>query len=493
MVKTLDSNNEGKNSANNSEDLRMNILPYEPRMKPTDPEKLNVKRTILISLSFFIVLLAWSYFNFKVPLLIRNILTGNPYVDIIVGVIMAIDNLLAVLLQPYFGDLSDRTKSRFGRRMPYIIIGSLSSVVFFVIIPWMRLIAALILVVLLFDIAMSIFRSASIAILPDYTTDKIYSKASGLQQLIANIGGIIGFLIPMLVAILPLEEGTLWFDAIGFIIVGALMIVLLVIQNIFIKETPTGEKLLEINNNRLEIDSSTFKVKISNKPVEIQKRKKLKIRSYSEAGRILKQNKNFKFFLVTVIFMYLAFAAVESFFSSFAVEYINISEGTASTLFIAYSGPMVIVAYFVGLVGQSKKIGRKNAVKIFLLWIIISVSVMSFVVVPMIYNNHRPLITLTMLALISIPWMGFIVNSFPIIWSLAPEEEVGIYTGIYYTFNQAAYALAPVLFGGLLSAFGFLGNFRYIIMFPFILVCIIIAFLVMFKVKGGEASEKELE
>jgi MFS family permease len=151
---------------------------------------------------------------------------------------------------------------------------------------------------------------------------------------------------------------------------------------------------------------------------------------------------------------------------------------------------MIAVAYVVGLVGQSKKVGRKNAVKIFLVWLIISLITMTFIIVPPLYKNHNELIMIIMLILISVPWMGFIVNSFPILWALAPEGDLGIYTGIYYTFNQSAYALAPILFGGLLSAFSTLltEGFKYIIMFPFILTCVIIAFLLFFRVKGGEAQ-----
>ena len=148
----------------------MDFLPYEPRMEPSAPDSLSVKRTVFISFAFFIVLLAWSYFNFKVPLLIDALITGNPFSDLIKGSIMAIDNIVAVILQPYFGDLSDRTRSKIGRRMPYIIIGTLSSVVFFVMIPFLQFLAGLILIIFLFDLAMSIYRSASIAILPDYTS-----------------------------------------------------------------------------------------------------------------------------------------------------------------------------------------------------------------------------------------------------------------------------------------------------------------------------------
>jgi len=467
----------------------MDNLPYEPRMKPSTPGSLSVKRTIFISFAFFIVLLAWSYFNFKVPLLIENIVgTANPFLDLIKGSIMAIDNIVAVILQPYFGDLSDRTKSKMGRRMPYIIIGSLTSVVFFVMIPFLQFLAGLVLIIFLFDLAMSIYRSASIAILPDYTSQKVYSKGSAIQQFIANLGGLFGFAIPIILGTNPGIPQVL-FDALGFIIVGILMLVLLGIHILMVKETPTGDKFIEITDKMIEIDPSTYKAKISREPIKEAKKKGQRFISYRQSAKIIKGHRDFAFFLATVFFMYLAFASVESFFSSFAVNYIGITEPEAATLFIAYSGPMILVAYFVGLLGQWKRVGRRNAVKIYLLWLIVSVSIMAFFVVPMIYKNHQPALVMIMLALTSIPWMGFIVISFSILWALAPEGKKGIYTGIYYTFNQAAYALAPVIFGGTLTSVAFLGDNRYIIMFPFILVCIAIAFLLFLPIKGGEVKE----
>ncbi len=467
----------------------MDFLPYEPRMEPSAPDSLSVKRTIFISFAFFIVLLAWSYFNFKVPLLISDILgEGYPFLDLIKGSIMAIDNIVAVILQPYFGDLSDRTKSRVGRRMPYIIVGTLISAVFFITIPFVQVLAGFVLVIFLFDLAMSIYRSASIAILPDYTPQKVYSKGSAIQQFIANLGGLIGFIIPIVVGAIPGLSGVL-FDALGFIIVGILMVVLLGVLILTVKETPTGDKFLKISDKKIDIDPISYKAKISREPIKEAKMKGKRFISYRQTVKILRSHRDFAFFVATVFFMYLAFASVESFFSSFAIDYIGITEGEAATLFIAYSGPMILVAYFVGLLGQWKKVGRRNAVKIYLLWLIISVSLMAFLIVPSIYKNHQPLLVMIMLALTSIPWMGFIVISFSILWALAPEGRKGIYTGIYYTFNQAAYALAPVIFGGILTSVSFLSDYRYIVMFPFILICIAIAFLLFIPIKGGEVKE----
>lgn len=466
----------------------MDFLPYEPRMKPSTPDSLSVKRTIFLSFAFFIVLLAWSYFNFKVPLLLNTILMGNPYLDLIKGFVMAIDNIVAVFLQPYFGDLSDRTRSKIGRRMPYIIIGTLTSVVFFVMIPFLQFIAGFILIVFLFDVAMSIFRSASITILPDYTSQKVYSKGSAIQQFIANLGGLLGFGVPIILGTNPGIPQVL-FDALGFIIIGALMVVLLGILLLTINETPTGDKFLKISDKKLEIDPNTYKSMISRKPIKEMEKKGQRFISYRQTVTIIRGHRDFAFFLATVFFMYLAFASVESFFSSFAVQYIGITEPQAATLFIAYSGPMILVAYFVGLLGQWKKVGRRNAVKIYLIWLIISVSIMAFFVVPMIYKNYQPVLIIIMLALTSMPWMGFIVISFSILWALAPEGKKGLYTGIYYTFNQAAYALAPVIFGGTLTSVAFLGDYRYIIMFPFILVSIAVALLLFLPIKGGEVKE----
>jgi MFS family permease len=486
-----------------SSENNLKYLPYEPRMEPTDSETLNVKRTILISFSFLTVLLAWSFFNFKVPLLLNDILGNNPYRDIIKGVIMALDNLIAVAIQPFFGDLSDRTKSKYGRRMPYIIIGTVLAAIFFILIPWMRILIGLILIIFLFDLAMAIFRSASIAILPDYTSEKMYSKASAIQQFVANIGGLIGFLIPIIIGFIP-NLSVEWIDRLGFLIIGILMLALLVIQIIYIKETPTGDKKLQFTRKRLEIDRDSFKAHEIEDDLAKDESEKQKLKSYRDTIKIVKGHRDFAYFLIAVFFMYLAFASVESFFSSFAMEYLGLydaayqqtgneadakrmAEAQAGVLFLAYAGPMIASAFFVGMLGQ--KVGRKKAVKFYLIWMIVSLSIMTFIIVPLVYHNYQPLLLIIILMLISIPWMGFIVNSFPILWDLAPEGKVGIYTGIYYTFNQTAYTLAPIMFGGILFLFISLGDYRYIVMFPFVLFCVIMGLFFFSRIKGGEPKE----
>ena len=79
--------------------------------------KLNYKRTMLVGLAFFSISAFWLMYDNYIPLILEKTfdLQAGP-----VGIIMAIDNILALILLPVFGALSDKA----GRRMPFILIGT---------------------------------------------------------------------------------------------------------------------------------------------------------------------------------------------------------------------------------------------------------------------------------------------------------------------------------------------------------------------------------
>ena len=185
---------------------------YQPRMAPNQPGKLNIKRTVLLSLGFMSVLAGLGYYNLAVPLLLGDIEFGLVPKDILVfgafgqqtviGAILVLDNILALLLQPFFANLSDRAKSKYGRRMPFIILGVLSAAFFFIITPLFKVLLGLIAILFCFNIAMALYRSSALTLLADYTPDEVRSKGSGIQQLVANSGAIFAFLLPTIIGIL---------------------------------------------------------------------------------------------------------------------------------------------------------------------------------------------------------------------------------------------------------------------------------------------------
>ena len=91
--------------------------------------KLNYKRTIFVGFAFFLILTFWQTYDTIVPKILTDKFGLGQTAS---GVIMAIDNILALFMLPLFGGLSDKCKSRFGRRTPFIVIGTLVACVCFI-------------------------------------------------------------------------------------------------------------------------------------------------------------------------------------------------------------------------------------------------------------------------------------------------------------------------------------------------------------------------
>ena len=87
--------------------------------------KLNNKRTILVGLAFLSICIFWQMYDSVMTLILTDTFHLN---ETIAGTVMAADNVLALFLLPLFGALSDKTDTRIGRRMPYIIGGTAAAV-----------------------------------------------------------------------------------------------------------------------------------------------------------------------------------------------------------------------------------------------------------------------------------------------------------------------------------------------------------------------------
>ena len=84
--------------------------------------KLNYKRTLCVGFAFFLICAFWQAYDTIVPKILTDRFGMSQFWS---GAIMAVDNILALFLLPLFGILSDKTKSKLGRRTPFIIVGTL--------------------------------------------------------------------------------------------------------------------------------------------------------------------------------------------------------------------------------------------------------------------------------------------------------------------------------------------------------------------------------
>ena len=164
--------------------------------------KLNVKDTVLVGMAFLSICAFWQMYNSVIPLILTNTFHLNETWS---GVIMALDNVLALFLLPLFGGISDRTKTRIGRRRPFILFGTISAVVLMLMLPllddsyfnaaatWKLVLFIGILGLLL--IAMGTYRSPAVALMPDVTPKPLRSQANAIINLMGALGGIIYLLV----------------------------------------------------------------------------------------------------------------------------------------------------------------------------------------------------------------------------------------------------------------------------------------------------------
>ncbi|MEG2165133.1 MAG: MFS transporter, partial [Ruthenibacterium sp.] len=158
--------------------------------------KLNNKRTIYVGLAFLSICAFWMLYDNVIPLILKHTFEVD---DTLIGVVMAMDNVLALFMLPLFGKLSDATRSKIGRRMPYILGGTLGALLCLLLLPIAEKSSNIVLFFIglgLVLIAMATYRSPAVALMPDVTPKPLRSKGNAVINLMGAVGGML-----MLVAI----------------------------------------------------------------------------------------------------------------------------------------------------------------------------------------------------------------------------------------------------------------------------------------------------
>ena len=156
--------------------------------------KFNTKRTMLVGLGFMSICAFWQVYDGIVPLILKNSFGVDGAAK---GVIMAIDNVLALFLLPFFGSLSDKTNTRLGKRMPYILVGTAGAVCSMLMIPVADKSGSLLFFAVALGLTllfMATYRSPTVALMPDVTPKPLRSRGNAIINLMGTIGGILSLL-----------------------------------------------------------------------------------------------------------------------------------------------------------------------------------------------------------------------------------------------------------------------------------------------------------
>ena len=407
--------------------------------------KLNYKRTVLIGFAFMAILAFWQFYDQVIPYVLENVFGLNTFKT---NAVMSVDNVLAVFMLPLFGMLSDKTRTRLGKRTPYILFGTVGSVVLLCVLAFFvssENFIGFIITLMALLVVMATYRSPAVAYMPDVTEKPLRSKGNAIINLVGYVGGIFATII--MTFMLKTETGASYTPV--FLIIAAFMLVSVLVMVFTVKENAV---LAETNINDEEKIDNTEKKKLS-KPVA--------------CSLIL--------ILASVFLWYTAYNAVTTSFSRYCKNIWNIAPDASSSYLTVAT--IAAIAAFVPLGFLSGKMGRKKAVLFGIVLMTVCYTIAIFI------HNETPVMFL-IFGLVGIGWASINVNSFPMVVEMCTGSDVGKYTGYYYTFSMAAQIVTPLLSGWLIDKAGI----GYNVLFPYAVFFSAASFVTMCFVRHGDSK-----
>ena len=228
-----------------------------------------------LSFGFFGVQIAYALQSANISRIFRT-LGADPHS---LSFFWILPPLMGILVQPIVGTLSDKTWTRFGRRIPYLFIGALTAVAVMCLLPNAGSLGLTISMVMLFGLLMLMLLDTSInmAMQPfkmmvgDMVNEKQKGMAYSIQSFLCNAGSVVGFLFPFLFAWIGLQnvapEGVVPDTVIWSFYVGAAILILCVIYTTLkVKEWPPQEYAEYNPVSEEKKDSGNWFVLLKNAP-----------------------------------------------------------------------------------------------------------------------------------------------------------------------------------------------------------------------------------
>ena len=427
--------------------------------------KLDKKRTIFVGFAFMAICAFWQVYDSIVPLILKETFDLN---DAISGFIMAMDNVVAILLLPLFGTLSDKTNTRIGRRMPFIICGMLCAILLMFTLPIADRYELLWLFVIglgLVLLSMASFRSPAVALMPDVTPKPLRSKGNAIINLMGTVGGIIMLL--MIAILVPAGDRPNYFPL--FVFTACFMFVCLAVLFKTTNEPRLAAKMAE-ESKALGVDDTVEQAAAQDVPLQKQTKKALRLG------------------LISIFLWFMGYNAITTSFSKYANVYWGLEGGAfAYTLMIAQAA--AIVSYVPsGMIAS--KFGRRKT-------ILGGVALLTIAFGSCVFFKSFTGMIFVFFILAGMGWAAINVNSYPMIVEMSGTGSVGKYTGYYYSASQAAQIITPILSGFVLEyGWMLIGSTNpdagYVLLFPYGALFVAASFFtILFMPKTVEVAPVE--
>ena len=460
--------------------------------KPLTFKGAYLKRTMWIGLAFFGILLVWQLYNSYCAPMLSFMFARHDYANIInlaiaeqpllhpdkkvdmtyllqygylnesqfldvqwkVGIIMALDNIAALFIMPIFGRLSDKTKSKIGKRMPFIIIGSVVTAVVLPLIPFffasamgsmdaalIGMIVGMITTMVVIIIFMMSYRSPAVALMPDLTPKPFRSKANGIINIVGYVGGAIGSVFAIVIPVTKYIDGSnrsLWMLEIPFIVCSVVLLASLVLLFIKVKE----------NKLHAELDAE----------IKLYDDKGESAEQVSESGKLSKKNlRNLLLILAAEVLWFMALNAIETFQTNYVMFWLNTSSSGGAIMTVISGAASVVGFLAAGFIAD--KIGRKWT--IFLGICVVLACYIGYCFIPKAsaeavaadpFGSSLPWIFFILLPTIGLGTSLIHICSFPLVVDYCTADKLGRFTSLYYSASMLAQSITPIAIGFIFMA-----------------------------------------
>ncbi len=413
--------------------------------------RLNFGKIFLLGFGFFGVSVIWSVYNAYVPLFLARKFELAPA---LIGFFMTLDNIAALLIQPPIGAWSDRLRTPIGRRMPFILIGAPIGAVAFGLIPIQSILPIFVACTSTLLLSMALWRTPVVALMPDITPSHYRSQANGIINFMGGVGAIIAFLF-----------GANLYDmnqAYPFWLGSVLVILSALLVFAFIREPKEYETS----------DKTPPNLWVSLKKV------------------INEQEKSPLRVLLAIFFWFIAYNAIEAFFTLYAVNHLGMAESDGARLLGQLSLLFVIMALPAGFIGA--RIGRRKTISIGIILLgacmvamyALPVNTLTTVLAKAPVLGKIPVVGV-ILMVAGLSWALININSLPMVVDMTDDLHIGTYTGLYYLFSTLAAIVGPNMNGLVIQFSG--SNYALIMIVGPIFM--LVALLMMIGVRRGEAKK----
>ena len=480
--------------------------------------KLNYKRTIFVGFAFFLICSFWQAYDNTIPLILTNKFGMSQAWS---GVIMALDNVLALFMLPLFGAISDKHRGKRGRRTPFIVVGTLIAAVMLTALEQIYdrqanetlltpsgdkfVLSQKFTQEEFIRIRSQVEQDGKTVTNPDYTNYVVPARQACAWDATAKSPATLVFFIVLLLIVLVsmavfrspavalMPDVTLkplrskanavinLMGSAGGILVLALGMVFATsaVRNSLMSYTGYFAVIAAIMLAALVIFMLTVREKewayeMQQQAVALGIEEETQEQEEAEGGRKLSVDevKSLIFLLLSIVLWFFGYNAVTSKYSVYASNILH--KDYNLTLIIAQAA--AIVSYLpVGFIAS--KAGRKKTILAGVVMLTTAFTVAAFL------NAESPTMLMNaMFALAGIAWATINVNSFPMVVEMCSGGDVGKYTGFYYTASMAAQVATPMLSGLLMDRFGMH------VLFPYAAVFTTLAFVTMLFVRHGDSK-----